>query len=56
MGLLGGIVRTAAVAGTAQATRNVVNRHAAKKNVEAYTEAEQAAYMGNGVSRPSHGS
>ena len=47
MGLLGGIVRTAAVAGTAQATRNVVNRHAAKKNVEAYTEAEQAAYMGN---------
>jgi hypothetical protein len=47
MGLLGGIVKTAAVAGTAQATRNVVNRHAAKRNVAAYTEAEQAAYMGN---------
>jgi hypothetical protein len=46
-GLLRGIVKTAAVAGTAQATRNVVNRHAAKRNVAAYTEAEQAAYMGN---------
>jgi len=25
------------VAGTAQATRNTVNRHAAKKNMEAYS-------------------
>jgi hypothetical protein len=40
-GLLRGIVRTAAVAGTAQATRNVVNRHAAKKNMEAYAEAAE---------------
>ena len=29
------------MAGTAQATRNTVNRHAAKKNMEAYSEAEQ---------------
>jgi hypothetical protein len=47
MGLLGGIAKTVAVAGTAQATRNVVNRHAAKKNVAAYQEAQQAAYIGN---------
>ena len=40
-GLLKGMVKTAAVAGTAQATRNVVNRHAAEKNVKAYSEAEQ---------------
>ena len=43
-GLLRGIVRTAAVAGTAQATRGAVNRHAAKKNARAYAQAEQAAY------------
>ena len=42
-GLLRGIVRTAAVAGTATATRNAVNRHAAKKNVAAYSEAQDAA-------------
>jgi hypothetical protein len=41
MGLLAGIAKTAVVAGTAQATRNVVNRHAAKKNVEAYSKAQQ---------------
>ena len=41
MGLLAGIAKTAVVAGTAQATRNTVNRHAAKKNMEAYSEAEQ---------------
>jgi hypothetical protein len=40
-GLLRGMVKTAAVAGTAQATRNVVNRHAAQKNVEAYSDAMQ---------------
>ena len=40
-GLLRGMAKTAAVAGTAQATRNVVNRHAAKRNVAAYSEAEQ---------------
>ena len=40
-GLLRGMAKTAAVAGTAQATRNVVNRHAAKRNYEAYSDAEQ---------------
>ena len=43
-GLLKGMVKTAAVAGTAQATRNVVNRHAAEKNARAYSEAQDAAY------------
>lgn len=38
-GLVRGIARTAVVAGTAQASRNAVNRHAAKKNMEAYSEA-----------------
>jgi len=38
--LVRGIARTAVVAGTAQASRNAINRHAAKKNVEAYSEAE----------------
>ncbi len=41
MGLLGGIAKTAVVAGTAQATRNAVNRHAAEKNMRAYSEAAQ---------------
>ena len=40
MGLLGGIAKTAVVAGTAQATRNAVNRRGAEKNVRAYSEAE----------------
>ena len=35
-GLMRGIVRTAAVAGTATATRNAVHRRQAKKNVAAY--------------------
>jgi hypothetical protein len=33
------------VVGTAQATRGAVNRHAAKKNAEAYSEAQDAAYV-----------
>ena len=41
MGLLAGVVKTAAVAGTAQATRHAVNRHAAKKDARAYSEAAQ---------------
>ncbi len=41
MGLLAGVVKTAAVAGTAQATRNAVNRRSAEKNMEAYSEAAQ---------------
>lgn len=40
-GLLKGIAKTAVVAGTAQATRNTVNRHAAKRNMEAYDQAQQ---------------
>ena len=42
MGLLAGMAKTAVVAGTAQATRNAVNRHAAKKNVAAYADAQDA--------------
>jgi hypothetical protein len=36
------MAKTAVVAGTAQASRNAVNRHAAKKNVRAYSEAQDA--------------
>ena len=43
-GLMRGMARTAAVVGTATATRNAVNRRQADKNVQAYTQAEQAAY------------
>lgn len=38
-GLVRGMARTAAVVGTATATRNAVNRRQAKKNAEAYSEA-----------------
>jgi len=38
-GLMRGMARTAAVVGTATATRNAVNRRQADKNVAAYTEA-----------------
>ena len=48
MGLIGGIVKTAAVAGTAQATRHAVNRHTAKKDARAYSEA-QAEVQGQQV-------
>jgi RNase P protein component len=41
MGLLGGIAKTAVVAGTSQATRNAVNRRQAKRNVRAYSQAQQ---------------
>jgi len=41
MGLIGGMVKTAAVAGTAQATRNCVNRRQANRNVRAYSQAQQ---------------
>ena len=44
-GLIRGMVRTAAVAGTATATRNAINRRQAKKNVEAYSEAVDEAYV-----------
>ena len=43
-GLMRGMVRTAAVVGTATATRNAVNRRQANKNVAAYQQAyEQQA-------------
>jgi hypothetical protein len=38
-GLVRGMARTAAVVGTATATRNAVNRKQADKNVAAYSEA-----------------
>ncbi len=42
-GLLRAAAATAVVAGTAQATRNAVNRRQADKNAKAYTEAVNAA-------------
>ena len=38
-GLVRGMARTAAVVGTATATRNAVNRHQADKNAKAYAQA-----------------
>jgi hypothetical protein len=38
------MARTAAVVGTATATRGAVNRRQADKNAQAYAQAEQAAY------------
>ena len=38
-GLVRGMARTAAIVGTAQATRNAVNRHSAEKDAAAYTKA-----------------
>jgi hypothetical protein len=43
-GLMRGMARTAAVVGTATATRNAVNRRQADKNAQAYAQAEQTAY------------
>ena len=40
-GLMRGMARTAAVVGTATATRNAVNRRQADKNAAAYAHAEQ---------------
>jgi hypothetical protein len=42
-GLVRGMARTAAVVGTATATRNAVNRRQAQKNVNAYAQAAQAS-------------
>ena len=42
-GLVRGMARTAAVVGTATATRNAVNRRQANKNAEAYAHAANAA-------------
>jgi hypothetical protein len=38
------MARTAAVVGTATATRNAVNRRQADKNMQAYAQAQQTAY------------
>ena len=43
-GLVRGMARTAAVVGTATATRNAVNRKQADKNAQAYAQAQNAAY------------
>ena len=43
MGLLRAAAATAVVAGTAQATRNAVNRHSAQKDAKAYTNAMNTA-------------
>ncbi len=42
-GLVRGMARTAAVVGTATATRNAVNRRQADKNAQAYTQAMNTA-------------
>ncbi len=42
-GLIRGMARTAAVVGTATATRNAVNRRQAEKNATAYTNAMNTA-------------
>ena len=42
-GLVRGMARTAAVVGTATATRNAVNRRQAEKNAVAYTNAVNTA-------------
>jgi hypothetical protein len=42
-GLIRGMARTAAVVGTATATRNAVNRRQADKNAEAYAHAMNTA-------------
>lgn len=43
-GLMRGMAKTAAVVGTATATRNAVNRRQADKNAQAYAQATQSAY------------
>lgn len=42
-GLMRGMARTAAVVGTATATRGAVNRRQANKNAAAYTQAMESA-------------
>ena len=43
-GLMRGMARTAAVVGTATATRNAVDRRQAGKNAQAVAQAEQQVY------------
>ena len=51
-GLLRAMAATAVVAGTAQATRNAVNRHSAEKDAKAYTEAMNTASAQQQVAPP----
>lgn len=51
-GLVRGMARTAAVVGTATATRNAVNRRQASKNAQAYAQATQTAYAQPAYSAP----
>jgi hypothetical protein len=44
-GLVRGMAKTAAVVGTATATRNAVNRRQANKNVAAYSSAVNQTYV-----------
>ncbi len=44
-GLVRGMARTAAIVGTAEATRNAVDRRQAEKNAKAYSNAMQSAGM-----------
>jgi hypothetical protein len=50
-GLMRGMARTAAVVGTATATRNAVNRRQADKNAAAYAQAE-STYQQEVASQP----
>lgn len=43
-GLVRGMARTAAIVGTATATRNAVDRRQAEKNMKAYSNAAEATY------------
>lgn len=43
-GLVRGMARTAAIVGTATATRNAVNRRQADKNMQAYADAANTTY------------
>ena len=44
-GLIRGMARTAAVVGTATATRNAINRRQASKNVATYSQAVDQSYV-----------
>ncbi len=54
MGLIGGMARTAVIAGTATATANAVNRRQASRTVAAYQNAE-SQYQQQQYSAPAQG-
>ncbi|NTU83962.1 MAG: SHOCT domain-containing protein [Chloroflexales bacterium] len=53
-GLLRGMAKTAAVVGTATATRNAVSRRQAEKNVRAYSNAVDSTYAQQGPPPPQY--